>query len=100
MAKSGMYRATGASSETLPWSTSCITAMVVTTLLTDPTPYRVVGDGFLPAGLTRPKVWLHTILPSDTNAIDADVDLVSFNAVRTALRPSLIVVLNVGDGCF
>ena len=58
---------------------------MVTILLTDPTPYRVVGDGFLPAVLTRPKVWLHTVLPSDTNATDADVDLVSFNAAADRL---------------
>ena len=50
--------------------------------------------------MTRPKVWLHTTLPSETNATDAEVDLVSFSACRTALRPSLIVVLNVGGGCF
>ena len=92
--KSGTYRATGASNEIFPASTSCITATAVTTLPTDAIPYFVVGDGFLPAVLTRPKVWLHTVLPLDTNATDADVAPVCFNVDRMALRPALIVWVN------
>ena len=95
--KSGTYRATGASREILPWSTNCMTAIVVRILLTDPTPNLVVAVGFLPALLMRPKVWLHTVLPPDTRATDADVDWVSFNAARMAWRPALIVVLK--DSC-
>ena len=38
MVKSGRYRVTGASRETLPSSASCITAAVVNTLLTEPMP--------------------------------------------------------------
>lgn len=75
-----------------------MTAMVVMTLLTDPTPYCVVAEGFLPAGVIRPNVWLHTGSPSTTKATDAEVESVCLSAFRTALRPSLIVVLNDGAG--
>lgn len=77
-----------------------MTAMVVMTLLTDPTPYCVVAEGFLPAGVIRPNVWLHTGSPSTTKATDAEVESVCLSAFRTALRPSLIVVLNDGAGGF
>ena len=82
----------------LPASTNCMRAIAVTVLLTDPIPYFVVGEGFLPAVLTRPKVWLHTLLPLATNATETDVAFVCFMALRTAWRPSLMVVLNVGVG--
>ncbi len=42
---SGMYWITGASSSTLPWSTSLMVATVAMTLLTEAMPYMVVGPG-------------------------------------------------------
>ncbi len=72
----------------------------MTVLLTDPIPYFVDGDGFLPVVFTRPKVWLHTLLPLATSATDTEVALVCFIASRTAWRPALIVVVKVGAGGF
>ena len=62
---------TGASSFTLPASTSCITEIAAKFLLTEPMLAAVVSVAVVPGPETVPIAWLHRTLSGETRAIEA-----------------------------